>query len=113
MTSFLVQEVMMLKTASISGSTCGFSVVGFTPYHTALRRAFQVSHDQYLIEATVDELWMCENGSVSPWRGTFQEYKVGLIMTAARSGAAVNDHAWPSVMQHDSCFYTRAMFPAL
>jgi hypothetical protein len=36
----------------------------------------QVSHDQYLIEATVDELWMCEGGSVSPWRGTFQEYKV-------------------------------------
>ncbi|KAL6757773.1 ABC transporter family protein [Haematococcus lacustris] len=34
-----------------------------------------VSHDQYLIEATVDELWMCEGGSVRPWRGTFMEYK--------------------------------------
>mmetsp|Transcript_18986 Transcript_18986/g.32470 ORF Transcript_18986/g.32470 Transcript_18986/m.32470 type:complete len:755 (+) Transcript_18986:110-2374(+) len=34
-----------------------------------------VSHDQYLIEATVDELWMCENGNVSPWHGTFAEYK--------------------------------------
>lgn len=38
----------------------------------------QVSHDQYLIEATVDELWMCENGNVTPWRGTFQEYKARL-----------------------------------
>ncbi|KAF8071383.1 ABCF3 [Scenedesmus sp. PABB004] len=29
-----------------------------------------VSHDQYLIESTVDELWMCEGGAVTPWRGT-------------------------------------------
>ena len=35
----------------------------------------QVSHDQFLIEATVDELWMCENGQVSPFHGTFTEYK--------------------------------------
>ena len=34
-----------------------------------------VSHDQYLIEATVDELWMCEDGRVSPFHGTFVEYK--------------------------------------
>lgn len=35
----------------------------------------QVSHDQYLIESTVDELWMCEGGSVTPFHGTFEEYK--------------------------------------
>lgn len=35
----------------------------------------QVSHDQYLIEATVDELWMCEDGRVTPFHGTFDEYK--------------------------------------
>lgn len=35
----------------------------------------QVSHDQYLIEATVDELWMCEGGEVTPFHGTFLEYK--------------------------------------
>jgi len=34
-----------------------------------------VSHDQYLIEATVDELWMCEQGQVTPFHGTFGEYK--------------------------------------
>ncbi|PNH01238.1 ABC transporter F family member 3 [Tetrabaena socialis] len=34
-----------------------------------------VSHDQFLIESTVDELWMCEEGFVSPFRGTFDEYK--------------------------------------
>lgn len=34
-----------------------------------------VSHDQYLIESTVDELWMCEGGSVTPFHGTFDEYK--------------------------------------
>jgi len=37
-----------------------------------------VSHDQFLIEATVDELWMCEGGRVQPFHGTFQEYKLRL-----------------------------------
>jgi len=40
----------------------------------------QVSHDQFLIEATVDELWMCEGGRVSPFHGTFAEYKQRLKM---------------------------------
>lgn len=34
-----------------------------------------VSHDQYLIESTVDELWMCEDNQVTVFHGTFQEYK--------------------------------------
>ena len=34
-----------------------------------------VSHDQYLIESTVDELWMCESGNVQAFRGTFEDYK--------------------------------------
>ncbi|GIL87925.1 hypothetical protein Vretifemale_15973 [Volvox reticuliferus] len=34
-----------------------------------------VSHDQFLIESTVDELWMCEDGRVTPFHGTFEEYK--------------------------------------
>lgn len=37
-----------------------------------------VSHDQYLIEATVDELWMCEGGTVTPFHGTFADYKARL-----------------------------------
>lgn len=43
----------------------------------------QVSHDQYLIESTVDELWMCENGKVTPFHGTFDEYKKRLRGKAA------------------------------
>lgn len=34
-----------------------------------------VSHDQYLIESTVDELWACDCGLVTPFHGTFEEYK--------------------------------------
>lgn len=34
-----------------------------------------VSHDQFLIESTVDELWVVDNGTVSPFHGTFKEYK--------------------------------------
>ncbi|WIA32674.1 hypothetical protein OEZ86_003475 [Tetradesmus obliquus] len=34
-----------------------------------------VSHDQYLIESTVDELWCCEGGQVVPFHGTFDDYK--------------------------------------
>jgi ATP-binding cassette subfamily F protein 3 len=41
----------------------------------------QVSHDQFLIEATVDELWACEDGKVKPFHGTFQEYKKTLKAT--------------------------------
>ena len=34
-----------------------------------------VSHDQFLIESTVDELWAVEGGRITPFHGTFQEYK--------------------------------------
>ena len=34
-----------------------------------------VSHDQHLIEATVDELWAVEGGRASPFHGTFEDYK--------------------------------------
>ncbi|KAJ9529706.1 hypothetical protein QJQ45_014448 [Haematococcus lacustris] len=51
-----------------------------------------VSHDQYLIEATVDELWMCEGGSVRPWRGTFMEYKAAArAAETTRDATAAND----------------------
>ncbi|KAJ9529814.1 hypothetical protein QJQ45_022248, partial [Haematococcus lacustris] len=51
-----------------------------------------VSHDQYLIEATVDELWMCEGGSVRPWRGTFMEYKAtARAAETTRNATAAND----------------------
>lgn len=34
-----------------------------------------VSHDQWLIEATMDELWMCENNTIDVFHGTFDDYK--------------------------------------
>lgn len=34
-----------------------------------------VSHDQFLIESTVDELWAVEGGRITPFHGTFEEYK--------------------------------------
>ena len=34
-----------------------------------------VSHDQHLIEATVDELWAVEGGRAAPFHGTFEDYK--------------------------------------
>jgi ATP-binding cassette subfamily F protein 3 len=46
-----------------------------------------VSHDQHLIEASVDELWMVEGGQVSPFFGGFDEYKARL--RRMRAGGAV------------------------
>lgn len=34
-----------------------------------------VSHDQTLIEATMDELWMCEDNTITVFHGTFEDYK--------------------------------------
>ncbi|PSC74057.1 ABC transporter F family member 3 [Micractinium conductrix] len=34
-----------------------------------------VSHDQHLIESTVDELWAVENGTVKVFHGTFEDFK--------------------------------------
>jgi ATP-binding cassette subfamily F protein 3 len=34
-----------------------------------------VSHDQHLIESTVDELWAVEGGTISVFHGSFEDYK--------------------------------------
>ncbi|KAG2423892.1 hypothetical protein HXX76_014945 [Chlamydomonas incerta] len=47
-----------------------------------------VSHDQFLIESTVDELWMCEGGHVTPFHGSFDEYKARLRAKAHVAGPA-------------------------
>ncbi|PNW76832.1 hypothetical protein CHLRE_11g478128v5 [Chlamydomonas reinhardtii] len=47
-----------------------------------------VSHDQFLIESTVDELWMCEGGMVTPFHGSFDEYKARLRAKAHVAGPA-------------------------
>ncbi len=40
------------------------SVRRHAPSPAARARVCQVSHDQFLIESTVDELWMCEGGKI-------------------------------------------------
>lgn len=50
-------------------------IEGLTMFEGAV---LMVSHDQYLIESTVDELWMCENGEINVFHGTFEAYKTRL-----------------------------------
>eukprot|EP00244_Chara_vulgaris_P011619 TRINITY_DN5837_c0_g1_i1.p1 TRINITY_DN5837_c0_g1~~TRINITY_DN5837_c0_g1_i1.p1 ORF type:complete len:495 (+),score=103.87 TRINITY_DN5837_c0_g1_i1:148-1485(+) len=38
-----------------------------------------VSHDQHLITGSVDELWVVFQGNVTPFRGTFEDYKRTLV----------------------------------
>lgn len=38
-----------------------------------------VSHDQHLIESTVDELWAVEDGTVTPFYGSFEDYVSGCM----------------------------------
>lgn len=34
-----------------------------------------ISHDRHLLEACVDQLWLVENGSVTPWDGDLDDYR--------------------------------------
>ena len=42
-----------------------------------------ISHDRYLIEATVDRLWLVNEGTVKPFEGDMEEYR-DLIIAAGR-----------------------------
>ena len=42
-----------------------------------------ISHDQFLIEASVDELWAVEGGKISAFHGTFDDYKKRLKVLSA------------------------------
>lgn len=44
-----------------------------------------VSHDQHLIEATMDELWAVEGGRLAVFHGTFEDYK-RILQTGKRGG---------------------------
>jgi hypothetical protein len=39
----------------------------------------QVSHDEHLITGSVDELWVVSDGRVTPFSGTFKDYKKMLL----------------------------------
>lgn len=46
-----------------------------------------VSHDEHLIENTADELWVASgDGKVTPWAGTFKEYKQSLLKDMRSGG---------------------------
>lgn len=34
-----------------------------------------ISHDEYFISNVADEIWVCGNGRILPWAGTFDDYK--------------------------------------
>jgi len=38
-----------------------------------------VSHDEHLITSVCDELWICENGGVTFFKGDFDDYKKMLL----------------------------------
>lgn len=42
-----------------------------------------ISHDRHLIEATVDRLWLVNNGTVQPFEGDLEEYR-GLIVASGK-----------------------------
>ncbi|MFD1746143.1 ABC-F family ATP-binding cassette domain-containing protein [Rhizobium helianthi] len=42
-----------------------------------------ISHDRHLIEATVDRLWLVNNGTVAPFEGDLEEYR-NIIVAASR-----------------------------
>ena len=37
-----------------------------------------VSHDFRLIEQVAQEIWLCENKAVKPWKGSIRDYKAHL-----------------------------------
>ena len=45
---------------------------------------FLVSHDFRLIDQVAKEIWICDNKTITPWRGTIQQYKATLVAKAER-----------------------------
>lgn len=47
-----------------------------------------VSHDFRLIDQVAKEIWICEKGKVTPWKGTIREYKAMLAKKVHASNSA-------------------------
>ena len=43
-----------------------------------------VSHDQHFITAVADQLWVVDGGAMSPFEGTFEDYKALLVKQSAK-----------------------------
>ncbi|MBT6278430.1 MAG: ATP-binding cassette domain-containing protein [Chromatiales bacterium] len=50
-----------------------------------------VSHDQHMLRATTDELWLVNDGTVTPYSGDLDDYKDWLLGTTRRATAAPPD----------------------
>ena len=56
-----------------------------------------ISHDRNLLESVVDRLWLVENGTVSPYEGTLDDYRQSQLETRKpKTKPAKNDDAEPS-----------------
>jgi ATP-binding cassette subfamily F protein 3 len=42
-----------------------------------------VSHDEHLITSVCDELWVCENNSITFFKGDFEDYKKKMVKSKA------------------------------
>lgn len=47
-----------------------------------------VSHDQFLLQAVCEDLWLVEDGTVRKYRGTFSDYKKQVLREVKASLAA-------------------------
>ncbi len=43
-----------------------------------------ISHDRHLIEATVDRLWLVNNGTVAPFEGDLEEYRSIIVASSKK-----------------------------
>lgn len=62
----------MIKQINEDGYCISISCFG---YKLQMFGCLQVSHDEHLISGSVDELWAVSDGKVTPFHGTFQDYK--------------------------------------
>jgi len=49
-----------------------------------------ISHDRHLLEATVDRLWIVRGGTVTPYDGDLESYKLEALALAKQASAAKN-----------------------
>lgn len=47
-----------------------------------------ISHDQHFLNAVCKELWLVGDGTVKPFRGTFNDYKKQVMQEVAAAAAS-------------------------
>lgn len=49
-----------------------------------------ISHDSYLVDSVADDLWIAENGTITPFKGDMADYKEWLETRARRAGTGTD-----------------------